>query len=111
MRELLIAQNASNAKPIENPESQNQENSLSQIVKQGDEIAKVKKQNAFSNDITQDEQKIIDQRVEQQKKQFQIFEERNRKQKTSWLQKMHPHVTIDEAVQALQMCDSDEVSN
>lgn len=109
VRELLIAQ-LSNATPKENPENNQGENSLSQIIKQGDEIAKVKKQNVYSNDITQDEQKIIDQRVEQQKKQFQIFEEKDRKQKAHSLQKIHPHITHDEAIQAIQLCDSDEVS-
>lgn len=82
---------------------------LNDFVERNNSIATVRKENVFVDGVTVDEQKIIDQRVKLQQKQFEFFEQREKQQKYSWIKRMHPYITMDEALAALDLCSGDEV--
>ena len=82
---------------------------LNDFVERNNSIATVRKENVFVDGVTVDEQKIIDQRVKLQQKQFEFFEQREKQQKYSWIKRMHPYITMDEALAALDICSGDEV--
>ena len=75
----------------------------------GNNIATIRKANVFSEAVSQKEQDIIEQRVKQQQKQLQFFEDRDKQQKYTWIKRMHPYITMEEALEAISLSDGDEV--
>ena len=113
VKEVLIAQKQANdlSAGTDSQDEDETEHKLSlyDVVEEGNDIATIRKANVFSGTVTSDEQKIIEQRVKQQQKQFQFFEERDKQQKYSWIKRIHPYITESEALEAIKLCDGDEV--
>jgi len=79
---------------------------LQQLLK--DDIATVRKDDVFASEVTKEEQDIIRQRVDQQRKALQEYERRMRSGKIKKIHQVHPYVTEEEAIQTLIECNEDE---
>eukprot|EP01119_Soliformovum_irregulare_P007338 TRINITY_DN19741_c0_g1_i1.p1 TRINITY_DN19741_c0_g1~~TRINITY_DN19741_c0_g1_i1.p1 ORF type:complete len:466 (-),score=128.44 TRINITY_DN19741_c0_g1_i1:974-2221(-) len=64
--------------------------------------------NAIFEELTEEQQAIIKQRVAQHQQKVKDFESRQAEQFTKKIQAIHPHVTTDEANAALKECNGDE---
>jgi len=73
-------------------------------------IATIRKDNVFASDLTEEENEIVRQRVELQRKQFEQFLRRQNEKRTRKIRSIHPYITEQEALQALKECHEDEVS-
>jgi hypothetical protein len=72
-------------------------------------IATVRKDNVFASELTEEEQEIVRQRVDLQRKQFEQFMKRQNEKRTRKIRSIHPYITEREALQALKECNDDEV--
>lgn len=93
----------------QNAASQSEESfqPLQQLLK--DDIATVRKDDVFASEVTKEEQDIIRQRVDHQRKALQEYERRMRSGKIKKIHQIHPYVTEEEAIQTLIECNEDEV--
>ena len=81
---------------------------LDAVKKEADNIATVKKENVFKDDLTEEEQDIINKRVELQRKQYHEWERREYAKKTKKILSVHRHLTEQEAEYALKELRDDE---
>jgi hypothetical protein len=72
-------------------------------------IATVRKDNVFTSELTEEEEEIVRQRVDIQRKQFEQFMKRQNEKRTRKIRTIHPYITEQEALQALKECNDDEV--
>ena len=68
----------------------------------------VRKENIFSHEVTQEEKHFIEKRVKQQQLNYQLYEMREKRKKYSWIRRMHPYISNEEADAALELCNNDE---
>ena len=80
-----------------------------QLLNHHSTIATVRKDNVFTSELTEEEQEIVRQRVELQRKQFEQFMKRQNEKRTRKIRSIHPYITEREALQALKECNDDEV--
>lgn len=79
-----------------------------QLLNHHSTIATVRKDNVFTSELTEEEQEIVRQRVELQRKQFEQFMKRQNEKRTRKIRSIHPYITEREALQALKECNDDE---
>jgi len=109
LRENLELKRISLDKLTENTdERESIESDLQSFVTEASSIATVKKDDVFGTKLTEEEQRIIQQRVAHQRKQFEEFERRQSLKKISKIKSVHPFITEDEAKQALKESKQDE---
>ncbi|PRW21070.1 Transforming growth factor beta regulator 1 [Chlorella sorokiniana] len=87
--------------------------SLRKMFVQGTEAIQTKRtdnlfQSLEERTLTEDEQRIIEQRVALQRKMFEEYERRERKRKVVELQDVCPDISEEEAEKALELCDGRE---
>lgn len=90
-------------------EEKNPKPNLHDLIDEGENITKIRKESVFSEAITKEDQEIIKQRVELQRKHYQKYEGRERMKKVAKVQSVHPYVTEEEIAHALKECNGDEV--
>jgi hypothetical protein len=81
---------------------------LQDIMNDAQSIATVKKVSVFGSDLTEEEQAIIQRRVELQRKQFEEYTRREVTKKTRKIRTVHKHITEKEALVALKESEDDE---
>eukprot|EP01117_Protostelium_nocturnum_P011188 TRINITY_DN4062_c0_g1_i1.p1 TRINITY_DN4062_c0_g1~~TRINITY_DN4062_c0_g1_i1.p1 ORF type:complete len:474 (-),score=194.20 TRINITY_DN4062_c0_g1_i1:27-1448(-) len=89
-------------------EEEEEEESNSSEPSDQEDIATVRKSNVFSEEITEEEQKIIDARISQQRKKFKDLERLQFKNQVKQVKMIHPWATREEAMEALQLSKNDE---
>lgn len=83
--------------------------SLSELIAAGQSIPTVRKLNFDTDGLTDEEQAIIRARVRIQQLQFAEYERKENQKKVEMIWEVHPHVTEEEALKALEECSYDEV--
>ena len=90
-----------------------QQGSLKEMFEQGmSSIAVHRKENVFQDldkrTLTEEEQAVIQRRVEHQRKMYELFEKRERQRKIQELREVCPDINDEEAAFALDLCKGDE---
>ncbi|KAI8988300.1 hypothetical protein BDF20DRAFT_833164 [Mycotypha africana] len=75
---------------------------------ENEKIETVRKENVFSEEVTESEMDIIQKRVALQQRQFKEFEKRERARKTRKIRAVYDYLTDEEIVEMLEDCKNDE---
>jgi hypothetical protein len=81
---------------------------LHDIIDEGQEIETVRKENVFAEEVTEEEQTIIEKRVALQRKHYMEYERREIAKRYKKVHRVHPYVTGEEVVYALKECKNEE---
>jgi len=81
--------------------------SLKALIEEGQSIPTIRKLD-LSEDLTEDEQAIIRARVRIQQLQYAEYERKENQKKVHMIWDVHPNVTEEEALKALEECQGDE---
>ncbi|KAI7864877.1 hypothetical protein BDF14DRAFT_1829766 [Spinellus fusiger] len=95
-------------KPLVTETSQNNPQTPLQSLFNSQNIETVRKQNFFSEEVTEEEQNIIAQRVALQQRQFAEYERREKNRKSSKILQIFDYVNEEEIEEILQDCSQDE---
>lgn len=74
-----------------------------------EQIETIRKENFFSEEVTESEQEIIQKRVALQQRQFKEFERRERARKSKKITAIYDYLTAEEMGEMLEDCKDDEV--
>ncbi len=90
-------------------ECDDQQEDLREVLSTAQNIATIRKENVFAGELTAEEQDIVRQRVELQRKQYEEYMRRQNARRTRKICNVLKHITEKEALYALKECQDDEV--
>ncbi|KJE94945.1 hypothetical protein CAOG_08894 [Capsaspora owczarzaki ATCC 30864] len=105
MRSAFLARQAAKLAEVAEPVPSD---SLEDVMKEGDSIDTVRKEQVFRDSLTENDLAIIEKRIALQKQQFEAFKRKDAQTRIKKLLSVYPYLTEEEARFALEECRDED---